>query len=192
MFFVDENVYEPAEDSFLLADNIHVSHGDRVLDVGTGCGIQGVVAAKTAAEVISVDLNPSAIYCARRNAFLNNVYSKMCFLLGDLLDSLDSAAKFDIILFNAPYLPSDNLEDDSFLALAWNGGRNGRMVIDRFINQVPNHLCDLGRILLVQSSLAGINETASAFKSHGFEISVVDECHVPFFEKIVLIEARKS
>ena len=191
-FFVDENVYEPAEDSFLMAENINAMRCDRVLDVGTGCGIQGIIAAQTANKVISVDVNPRAIHCAINNALLNKVVSKMDFLLGDLLNSFNNETKFDIILFNAPYLPLDNLEDASLLALAWDGGKSGRMVIDRFIGQVSNNLSDRGRILLVQSNLAGINETVSAFSSHGFDGSVVDECNVPFFEKIVLIEATRS
>ncbi|MBS7632858.1 methyltransferase, partial [Candidatus Bathyarchaeota archaeon] len=53
VFFVDENVYEPAEDSFLFAEKLAVGEGSRVLDMGTGCGILGVVAAGKAGEVVA-------------------------------------------------------------------------------------------------------------------------------------------
>jgi release factor glutamine methyltransferase len=39
VFHVYENVYEPAEDSFLFAENLAVEKGEVVLDMGTGCGI---------------------------------------------------------------------------------------------------------------------------------------------------------
>ena len=44
VFYVLKNVYEPAEDSFLLAENLVVNQNDVVLDVGTGCGILGILA----------------------------------------------------------------------------------------------------------------------------------------------------
>ena len=70
VFLVDENVYEPAEDSFLFAENLDVKEGERVLDVGTGCGILGIIAAKKAGEVVAVDVNPYAVRCAKENARL--------------------------------------------------------------------------------------------------------------------------
>src|SRR3972149_4355762 len=68
VFLVDENVYEPSEDSFLFAENLDVKEGERVLDMGTGCGIVGVLAARKACEVVAVDVNPHAVRCARENA----------------------------------------------------------------------------------------------------------------------------
>ena len=67
VFDVSENVYEPAEDSFLFAENLDVEKGAKVLDVGTGCGILGIFAAEKAATVVAVDLNPYAVCCAREN-----------------------------------------------------------------------------------------------------------------------------
>jgi release factor glutamine methyltransferase len=88
VFVVDENVYEPAEDSFLFSENLQIEAGTRVLDMGTGCGILGIIAAKEA-EVVAVDLNPYAIRCARENARINNVRSKMVFIQGDLFTFLN-------------------------------------------------------------------------------------------------------
>ena len=107
VFVVDENVYEPAEDSFLFAENLDVKEGERVLDMGTGCGILGILAAKKASSVVAVDVNPHAVHCAQENAKLYNVRSKMDFVQGDLFAPLRKEEKFDVILFNAPYLPAD-------------------------------------------------------------------------------------
>jgi release factor glutamine methyltransferase len=64
VFNVWENVYEPAEDSFLFAENFKVQEAEAVLDLGTGCGILGILAAEKASAVVAVDVNPFAVRCA--------------------------------------------------------------------------------------------------------------------------------
>jgi release factor glutamine methyltransferase len=189
VFSVRENVYEPAEDSFLFAENINVHEGNEVLDMGTGIGILGVLAAKEASAVVAVDVNPHAVRCAKENAVLNNVRSKMAFVQGDLFTPLSEKAKFDVITFNAPYLPTDNAEGDSWLERAWNGGAKGRQIIDRFISEAPKHLKQAGRVLLMQSTLSGVDETVYKFAVQGMHARVVASRTLPFFETITLMEA---
>ena len=157
-FDVYDNVYEPAEDSYLFAENLDVNDTAEVLDVGTGCGILGILAAENAANVICVDLNPYAIQCAKHNSALNNLRGNMTFLQASLLDAFNEKALFDLILFNAPYLPSEENEKESWIERAWAGGLNGRQVIDRFIVQAPSHLKPNGRILLMQSNVQNITQ----------------------------------
>jgi release factor glutamine methyltransferase len=66
VFDVYPDVYEPAEDSFIFAENLAVNFGDYVLDMGTGCGILGIVAAEKASHVVAVDLNPKAVRVPRK------------------------------------------------------------------------------------------------------------------------------
>jgi release factor glutamine methyltransferase len=190
VFFVDENVYEPAEDSFLFAENLELRAGERVLDMGTGCGILGILAAEKAQEVVAVDVNPYAVRCTKDNASLNNVRGKMAVVHGDLFMWLSEKAMFDVILFNAPYLPADDSEADSWIGRAWAGGASGRHVINRFISVVPKYLKRMGRVLLMQSTLANINETVDRFAEYHLNAEVVADRALPFFETVVLIEAR--
>jgi release factor glutamine methyltransferase len=189
-FDVNDDVYEPAEDSFLFAENLHVAVDEVVLDLGTGSGILAVLATKTAGSVVAVDVNPYAIRCAKDNAQLNNVKKKIDFLQGDLFSALNVDVRFDLVLFNAPYLPSEEGEDALWIERAWAGGTNGRAVVDRFIIEVATHLKPHGRVQLMQSTLTGVKETISSFKAHGLYASVVAQQKLPFFETLTLIEAH--
>jgi len=191
IFHVYENVYEPAEDSFLFAENSAVKKSGVVLDMGTGCGILGIIAADKAAKVVMVDINPYAVRCAKENAKLNGVLDKMFFVQGDLFAAIRVEEKFDSILFNAPYLPSKPSEDKTWLVRAWAGGTTGRQVIDRFICQAPEHLKENGCILLMQSMLSDVNETLRRFEKNGLKTSIVAKRSLPFFETIVLVKAER-
>jgi release factor glutamine methyltransferase len=190
VFDVWENVYEPAEDSFLFAENLNVPKDAQVLDVGTGCGLLAIVAAAKGGNVLAADLNPYAIRCAKHNSTLNHVRAKMAFLQTDLFTAFNENAKFDLITFNAPYLPAPEHEAESWIGKAWAGGINGRQVIDRFISQTPLHLKLGGRILIMQSTLAGVEETINNFGRENVGARVIAQQKLPFFETLTLIEAK--
>jgi release factor glutamine methyltransferase len=190
VFEVCGDVNEPAEDSFLFAENLHLKPHARVLDVGTGSGLLGILAAaKGAREVVAIDINPHAIKCAKQNAHKNGVSNKMRFVQGDLFTPLTETALFDLILFNAPYLPSEEGEDGTWLGRAWAGGATGREVIDRFIAQAPHHLRRNGVIFLMQSNLATIRETIEKFAAQKMHAASVAHLDLPFFETLHLLEA---
>jgi release factor glutamine methyltransferase len=185
---VYDDVYDPSEDSFLFAQNLTVKPSDWVLDLGTGSGLLAILAARTAHHVTAVDINPYAIRCAKANAKQNHVHDKMDFLQADLFSAFH-AVRFDVVLFNSPYLPSEEGEMDSWIGRSWAGGASGREVIDRFIMEVPTVLAVGGRVLLMQSTLADEKETIRRFEQQSFAASVVASLALPFFETLTLIEA---
>ena len=184
-----EKVYEPAEDTFLLAENLKVKKTDRVLEIGTGTGIIAILTSKIAENVIAVDINKYAVECTLKNSKLNQ--SDIDIRLGDLFDSTEGE-KFDLILFNTPYLPTDEDERiDDELEAAWDGGPDGRLVINRFIEDLPAHLNPKGRVQLVQSSLANVEETMGRLMEKGFEVSITASERF-FFEEVVVLTANLS
>jgi release factor glutamine methyltransferase len=190
VFWVNDNVYEPAEDSFLFAENLKARDGDRVADIGTGCGILGIIAAEKASEVLAIDINPWAVQCAKENARRNHVSEKMLLIQGDLLTPIRKGEEFDLILFNAPYLPSEEGEGSSWLERAWAGGISGRKMIDGFIRESAQHLGSNGEILLMQSSLSDVGETRRGFGEKGLRVDVVASQDLQLFETIFLLRAR--
>jgi release factor glutamine methyltransferase len=191
IFTVQKEVYEPAEDTFLLAGNLSVSIGERVLDMGAGCGILGILAAERASEVVAVDINPHAVIATKKNAKINGVAAKITVILGDLFLPIAEKERFDLVVFNAPYLPVDLDDGESWSERAWCGGKDGRAVIDRFIIQAPKHVSERGRILMLQSTLSDVKKTLEALSEQEFHATIVDEMKLDF-ERIVVVKATKK
>jgi len=187
-FQIFRNVYEPAEDTFLAAASLVVNKGDVVLDMGTGCGILAILAAQKAKRVVAVDINPYAVRCARKNAEVNKLANQVDIREGDLFQPVHKDEKFSLIIFNAPYLPTPPKEGKSWLGKSWAGGPTGRQFIDGFISEASRYLKRDGRILLVQSSLANIDETLEKFLKAGLKARVIAEKKVAF-ETIAVIQA---
>lgn len=187
-FNTDPKVYEPAEDSFLLAENLELGRRDEVLEIGTGTGIIAVCASRKAARVVATDINPQAIKCATKNLIANRAYN-VELREGNLFEPV-SEEKFDLILFNTPYLPTheDEVLDDDINA-AWDGGINGRKIIDKFLDSLYEHIRIGGRVQLVQSSLSDVERTIERLEEMGFQASVTarKKC---FFEEIVVVTGK--
>ena len=81
-------VYEPREDSFLLARNLIARKGNFVLDVGTGTGLIAIVAAKLGCKIIATDINKYALKIAYENAKLNDVEEMIEFRKSNLFENI--------------------------------------------------------------------------------------------------------
>jgi release factor glutamine methyltransferase len=176
------NVYEPCEDTFLLVDAALdvVRPTDSVLEVGTGCGLIAKVVARLAHSVIATDINPQAV----KNATLNGVEA----IQGDLFCNLNR--RFDLIIFNPPYLPTDTNMPCDWLTQACDGGLAGHEVIMRFLTQVDRHLTSRGRVLIIISSLTGYREVTERMKAQFEIVRSLAERKVFFETLYVILGAR--
>ena len=102
---ISENVFNPGRyyTSKFMAENIAVKSSDKVLDMGTGSGIQAIAAARHAREVVGVDINPEAVLYAKENIKAVGLEERVSVIQGDLFSSLGPEDKFDVILFTPPY-----------------------------------------------------------------------------------------
>ncbi len=178
-------VYPPREDSLLLAKSIQIPEGARVLDIGTGTGFQALLAAEKAADVVAVDIDPAAVDYAKK-AVSDEGMGNIAVLQSDLFENV--TGKFDVVIFNPPYLPEDTKRQDLQERTTWDGGKSGREVIARFAAEVGDYLADNGKAYVVISSLTGIDETLLLFKGSGFTAEVVAREKIDW-EELVIIRA---
>lgn len=191
-FLVLKDVYDPSDDTFLLAENLNVSENDCVLDMGTGCGILAVLAGNTAKKVVGVDISERAVMNARINVTLNNMEKRVEIRLGDLWGALNPNERFSLILFNPPYLPIPKAETNiGILEKAWNGGKNGRKIVEAFLAKIDYFLEIEGCVQMVLSSLSGIEKILSHIEKKGFQVEKKKEKKF-FFEKLFLVNLKKS
>lgn len=188
----NEEVYSPNEDSFLLLDYMKVGKGSYVLDMGTGTGILAIKATLLgASKVVAIDINPFASRCALRNVISKGLKSQISVLTGNLFSSLREDAMFDVILFNPPYLQTKMSEyRRDWLEKSWAGGRDGRAIIDQFIDKLPAHLRSGGLLFLLHPS-RGIRSTIRKLKQMRMDTSVVAKRKL-FFEELLVLSVKHN
>jgi release factor glutamine methyltransferase len=151
---VPPGVYPP--NPLGLADIVvrEVLPADRVLDMGTGSGVNGLVAAALGAEVVGVDVNPEAVACAQRNADRNDLAGRFTAWESDVFSNVDG--RFDVIAFDPPFrwFPARSMAergtaDDNYDALT------------RFFRQVKDHLTPHGRACCSPSVPLGTSTTCT-------------------------------
>lgn len=177
------HIYQAAEDSYLLAEEvkkfIKKNNPEKILDMGSGSGIQAQTAINGGANpknIVLADINPEAIKILKKR------FSKSKIIKSDLFSKIKD--KFDLIIFNPPYLPIDEYDKERDTT----GGKKGSEIINKFLILVHKSLKKKGRILLLVSNLTkGLN-----FK--GYHKKMLSKSNL-FFEELyiyVLWEKQKK
>lgn len=178
---ISEGVYSPKEDSFLLMKSIPFLSGKMVLDLGCGSGIQAANALfRKAKKVTCVDINKQALADTKKNLVLFG-FKDFELVYSDLFEKV--RGKFDVIIFNPPYIESEKI-----VHLGLDGGKKGREVLDRFLSTAKEHLNKGGMIFFVQSSLNGVKKTKKILREQGFMSRIIAKEKL-FFEELVVIKA---
>ena len=184
MIYLDKmSIYEPSEDSYLLQKilkekipNLLKRNSQlKVLEIGSGSGVQLVILQQLGVKnIFSSDINPHAVEQCTKLGF-NCIKS-------DLFFNIKSKDKYDIIIFNPPYLPEDKREPAES-KLATNGGKTGSEIINKFLQQAKDFLKKDGKIFLITSNLT------KGIKWLNYKKKLLGEEKL-FFEKLFVWELR--
>ncbi|GAA4180401.1 hypothetical protein GCM10022287_34200 [Gryllotalpicola koreensis] len=149
--------------------------GGSVLEVC--CGVAPVATAvkrrMPQASVVASDLDPAAVAAARRN--LEPLGGAV--VEGDLFAGLPAGARFDVIVANAPYVPTDEVRNmprearDFEHALALDGGADGLALHRRIAGEAATWLKP-GGTLLVETSRRQASVDLEIFESHGWRAEI--------------------
>lgn len=173
-------VFAPRSDSWMLAAAIALEQpeGRSVLDLCCGSGIIGIAAARAGADpVTAVDISRRAVLTARINARRNGV--RVRGVRGRLFDAVPEE-RFDFIVSNPPYVPApDGGIPERGPQRAWDAGPDGRVLLDEICARAPRHLRPGGAILLVHSSLIGVEPTLEALRAGGLDATVPERHEGP-------------
>ena len=173
-------IYEPHEDSFLLASCVREHARGSVLDMGSGSGIQAEAALSATAvtSVLCADIDEEAVALLKQKGFDA--------VVSDLFEHISGT--FDTIIFNPPYLPADDREPlDS--ARNTTGGTVGNELVERFLSQAAQHLAPGGIILLLVSSLTP--SVSGLCEDHGFACEQLAK-EKYFFETLVVLRLQRA
>ena len=176
---IPAEVYEPREDTDLLADAAERIANKDVLEVGCGSGIISLILAKNGNAVTAVDIDPKAVDATIENAVNNRTHIN-CFQ-SDLFQHVHG--QFDYVLFNFPYLPERITEENR----SWAAGEDIE-VVRGFAHGAKNHLKPSGKLLFVISSLTNLEKVIKIFTFHGHTCKILAEKKIPW-ETLYLIEA---
>jgi hypothetical protein len=106
---------------------------ERTLDLGTGCGIQALLAARHSGQVVATDRNPRALGFAGFNAVLNGIFN-IEFREGDLFEPVRGLT-FDLIVSNPPFVISP---ENRYIYR--DGGMRGDEMCRRIVRDAPGFL----------------------------------------------------
>lgn len=185
-------------------DGVEFNNINKVLDMGTGTGIIAIFLLqikkyypKFKPQIYASDILKEAIECAKLNERLNSFENEIIFLQSDLFTSFPQSLKqkFNIIIFNPPYLPS--IEDSKMPSDSnWSGGEKGTETLEKFLDQIIEFIDLNGRknyVYFVSSSLASNKDLDNLYRKRGFIHKIIKKKHF-FFEDIILnrLEIKNS
>ncbi len=150
---VNPGVFDPSlgEGSQIMAKIKYLFVGENVLEIGTGSGALSILAAENVEKVLATDISQDAIECAKENILKYNLTNIIELRKGNLFDAIKKYEKFEIILFNPPFLngvPNSNLEHSYY--------DQDYKTLERFFFEASNYLKPNGVIYLCFGSVGDV------------------------------------
>ncbi|MDD3244627.1 MAG: methyltransferase [Candidatus ainarchaeum sp.] len=193
-----EDVYLPSEDTDLMLAVIKTEISNQnilfntAIEIGAGNGFLSLCVYDFVRTIYSVDINPIVVDYLLRTKKKYNL-DKQIILQSDLFSKIDQNQKFDLIIFNPPYVPSEEISTEkqtSGIDLAVDGGRDGAEIINKFIDQLFFFLSDSGVCYLLISSLNKQKKIEELLKKNNLFFEIVGSKKL-FFEELFVLKIKK-
>lgn len=181
-----ELVYTPREDTFFLEDKLmeYFTKPDnknlilRIAEMGCGSGYLTICLMKlfSQSSFVVIDKNRHALDLTKTNIEINKLpASQVTFVESDLFTNVPTTC-FDLLVFNPPYLPVENLNfsslEEELIKDSWEGGTD---LINNFLQTSKEYLASNGLIFLIVSNFQVIHNDVNGFiKSQHPDLEIVD------------------
>lgn len=168
-FIVYPNVFPPRGDTELLVSNMTLAPGSTVLDLGTGCGVLAIFAARQgAARVLAVDVNEQAVKNALANIIEFDLNAVIEARVSDCFSAVEPV-QFDLIVANLP--GRCEVAADVVQAAQWD--TDFRAHRDLF-NSAKQYLKPGGSIFMAKANYPELNTLMNLASTSGFTAQVLD------------------
>ncbi len=165
--------YLPAEDTIFFANCIKNEKGKYALDIGTGSGYLANVLSSNFEVVVATDIN----FESTKKAY-QLIENCVCCNCADPF-----TIKFDLIVCNLPYLPSEEIIDP-----AVDGLKEGLTVPIQIIKSAKNTMIQNGKLLYLTSFLANYKKLMEETEYLGFSTKIIATKKI-FFEELILVQS---
>lgn len=170
---VHKNVF-PVDSPFSFSSKITAKRIPRnagiVLDVGTGTGVQAIIAAKKGAKkVLAIDIDRNSLQNARENVFFHKLEKIIEIRKSDLFEKIKKEEKFDLIISQLPFADVDYKN------------KIGHFLFDAnfklhniFLRDAKNHLTKKGKIFIPSGDVANEKKLLELIKKYNYNILNVE------------------
>jgi tRNA1Val (adenine37-N6)-methyltransferase len=102
--------YRFSIDAILLSQFVTIKRGDRIVDLGTGCGIIPLILLLTrpVGHTFGLEIQKDLADQAARNTVLNGYENRMGVILGDIKHPPFAPSSADVVTCNPPYRPKNS------------------------------------------------------------------------------------
>jgi release factor glutamine methyltransferase len=165
--------YEPAEDTFFIAEHVEKEKGKSALDVGSGSGYLTKLLSQNFSFVVGTDINFPVLK--------NQTYKTNNLICCNGADAISH--EFDLIICNLPYLATSEILD-----IATDGGEEGFEIPKKIFDSVFDKIKFRGKFIFVTSSLSNYQKLIDYAQKLGLKSKIIAKKKL-FFEELILVES---
>ncbi|MBX7184996.1 MAG: methyltransferase, partial [Vicinamibacteria bacterium] len=153
----------------------------------TGSGLLALLAARSGARALALDINPEAVGCASRNARRNGLAERMEVVESDVFDAVEPARRFNLVVTNPPFYPRTAQEPSDH---AFASGLD-HAFFTKLAAGLSARLKPKGRLIMIHSSDTDFAPIARQFEARGLSWRVSAK-HRGLFETLTIREFRRA